>query len=456
MKALILALTLALTGTAHAQDAATAAALRDRALTDPTAWQLVESLTTDIGPRPVGSPQMARARDWAVARLTALGFQNIKVEEFAKPSWHRGPESARIVAPYPMKLNILGLGRSPATPAEGIEAEVAVFRTYADLLAAPQGSLAGKIAVVNQSMARTQDGSGYGAINPARTAGPVEAAKRGALAYLVRSLSTGDSNQPHTGAATYPADAPHIPAAALGVPDADHLERLAARGRVRVRLHMAPTVDANSVAWNISGEVIGSERPQEIVVIGGHLDSWDPSPGAHDDAAGIAITTAAARLIAGLPRRPRRTVRVVMWGSEETGGSETAYAAAHKDEAIVVASEADFGGDRAWALRLPPGSREHPVMATAANVLAPLRIFVDTLPATSGGADVAGLKAAGVPVFNFRQDGSRYFDLHHSADDTLDKIDRAQLNQNVAAWASLVYLIADSDIDFRALGAAAK
>jgi Zn-dependent M28 family amino/carboxypeptidase len=209
------------------------------------------------------------------------------------------------------------------------------------------------------------------------------------------------------------------------------------------------------VAWNISGEIPGSERPEEVVVIGGHLDSWDPSPGAHDDAAGIAITTAAAKLIGDLPRTPRRTVRVVMWGSEETGGSETAYAEAHKDEAIVAASESDFGAGRVWALRLPAGSREHPAMAIAANTLAPLGVFVDTAPATSGGSDVEGLREAGVPVFSLRQDGSRYFDLHHSADDTLDKIDPVQLRQNVAAWASLVYLIADSDIDFRALKAAA-
>ena len=436
---------------AHAQDVATAAALRDKALSDRTAWALTESLTTEIGPRLVGTPGMARAKDWAVARLTALGFENVRVEEFAKPSWRRGAESAEIVAPYPMKLSILGLGRSVPTTVKGVEGEVAVFATYADMLAQPPGSLAGKIAVVNQPMVRAQDASGYSAIGVIRRNGPSEAARRGAVAYLVRSLSTSDSNQPHTGGMTYALDAPRIPAAALGVPDADQLERLAARGPVRVRLNLASTVDPASVAWNISGEIPGSEKPDEVVVIGGHLDSWDPSPGAHDDAAGIAITTAAARLIGELPRHPRRTVRVVMFGSEETGGSETAYAEAHKGEAIVAASESDLGGDRIWSLRLPAGSRDHPAMQAAANVLAGLRIALSPEPATFGGSDIEGLRQAGVPVFGLRQDASRYFDLHHSADDTLDKIDPVQLNQNVAAWAALVYLIADSDIDFRAL-----
>ncbi|HYG27921.1 MAG TPA: M20/M25/M40 family metallo-hydrolase [Caulobacteraceae bacterium] len=450
MRVLGLFLAFALALPAHAADATTARALRDAALKDDTAWRLLEDLTTSIGPRPVGSPGMERAMEWGVAQFRALGFSNINVEEFAKPAWRRGAESAEIVAPYPMKLSVLALGRSPATPAAGIEAPVVVFRTYSEMLAQPVGAFAGRIVVVNEPMVRTQDAAGYSQINRVRTRGPVEAARRGAVAYLHRSLSTGDSNAPHTGATSWPAGEPQIPAAALGVPDADQLERLAAGGPVRVRLNLQSHTDQDAKAWNIGAEIPGREKPEEIVLIGAHLDSWDPSPGAHDDAAGIAITTAAAKLIAALPKKPRRTIRVVMFGSEETGGSEKAYAEMHARENIVIASESDLGGDRAYALRLPAGSRDHPVMQTAAEVLSPLRIYVDTAPATTGGADIAGLKAAGVPVFNIRQDASRYFDLHHSADDTLDKIDPDELAQNVAVWAAFLYTVANSDIDFRA------
>lgn len=439
-----------------AEPADTAAALRDKALTDTTAWTVLEDLTTTVGPRLVGSPGMALAKDWAVKTFTDMGFVNVKVEEFAKPSWARGAESASIVGPYPFQLSILGLGRTIPTPKKGIEAEVVVFKSYAALLAAPVGSLTGKIAVVNQPMTRTQDGQGYGAAGVARRSGASEAARRGAVAFLTRSISTSDSRLPHTGLMTYAADAPKIPAAALGVPDADLIERLAARGPVRIKLSLASTVDPDSVAWNISGEIPGSGKPEEVIVIGGHLDSWDPGTGAVDDASGIAITTAAARLIGDLPKHPRRTIRVVMWGSEESGGSSEAYLAAHKDELpnIVMASESDLGADRIYALMLPKDAMKAPALAELPTVLAPLGIFISRDPAPFGGSDVEGLQAAGAPVFTLRQDASRYFDLHHSGDDTLDKVDPVQLNQNVAAWAALLYMLADSDADFRAKPAA--
>ncbi|MFZ5670143.1 MAG: M20/M25/M40 family metallo-hydrolase [Pseudomonadota bacterium] len=442
----------ALTGSALAAEPAdTAAALRDKALADPLAWTLLEDLTTEVGPRLVGSPGMARAKDWAVQTLTELGFTNIKVEEFAKPSWTRGAESAAIVAPYPFQLQIIGLGGTVPTPKKGIEAEVAVFRSYADLLAAAPGSLNGKIAVVTQPMTRTQDGSGYGAAGLARRSGPSEAARRGAVAFLMRSVSTSDSRLPHTGGTRYADDAPKIPAAALGVPDAELIERLAARGPVRIRLSLASTTNPDTVAWNISGDLVGGEAPEEIIVVGGHLDSWDPGTGAIDDAAGIAITTAAARLIGDLPRRPRRTIRVVMWGSEESGGSSEAYAKARESEMsnLVIAGESDLGADRIYMLQLPKNAASAPEFRDLPTLLAPLKIIVSRDPAPFAGSDTEGLQEAGVPVFSLRQDASRYFDLHHSADDTLDKVDPAQLRQNVAAWAALLWMIADSDYDFR-------
>jgi len=446
-----------LAGAAHAQDAKTAEALRDKALLDRTAWNVTEDLTTTIGPRIVGSPAMARAKDWSVAKFKALGFTNIKVEEFAKPSWTRGAESAELVAPYPLKLDIVGLGRTVPTPPEGIEAEVALFKTYAELIAAPEGSLKGKIAVITQPMVRAQDGAGYGVAGISRRTGPVEAAKRGAVALLIRSVSTSDSTVPHTGVTAFGDGVVSIPSAALGVPEAEQLERLAAKGPLRIRLKLASTSDPADVAWNISGEIKGSEKPDEVLVIGGHLDSWDVGTGALDDGTGVAITTAAAKLIGDLPKHPKRTIRVVMWGSEESGGSSEAYLAAHKDELakIVLAGESDTGADRIYSLQIPKGSADHPAMKTAVRVLAPLKIYLDRNPPAHAGSDVEGLEASGVPVIALNQDASRYFDYHHTMDDTLNKVRPDELAQNVAAWASFLYLVADSDIDFRALSAAA-
>ena len=432
---------------AAAGDLGTASALRDRALNDSTAWNLTESLTTEIGPRPVGTPAYNRARDWGIATLKALGFTNVHAEVFAKPSWQRGAEAAEIVGSYPRKLVIIGLVNSPPTPPQGIEAPIVVLKSYAELLAAPTGAFKGKIVVVNQPAVRTEDGSGYGAGVIIRN-GDGEAAKRGAVAYLIRSVSTGTSRSPHTGA-VWGKDTGKIPSAALSVPDADLLQRLAARGPVRVRLNLASWTNPKSVAWNISGEIAGSARPDEIVVIGGHFDSWDPGTGAIDDAAGIAITTAAASLIGKLPRHPRRTIRVVMFGSEESGGSSDAYLAAHKNELrkIVIAGESDLGSDRAYEVKLPVAGA--PALASLPVVLAPLKVFVAPDPPQHGGSDISGLQKAGVPILAVEQDASRYFDYHHSADDTLAVVDRGQLNQNVAAWACLVYLVADSSVDFR-------
>ena len=289
-----------------ADPVAVATALRDKALTDPTAYDFVESLTTEVGPRLAGTAAAARGKDWGLARLTALGFQNVHAEPFPIDAWVRGPEAAEVTAPFPQRLMILGLGGSVPTPAGGIEAEIALFHSYAELLAAPAGSLAGKIAVVTQPMVRTQDGAGYGFGNRARTHGPYEAAKRGAVAYLVRSISTSDSRLPHTGATNYGADAPKIPAAALGVPDAELLDHMVLRGKpVRVRLSLESTVVAGAPAWNVVGDITGSEAPGEIIAIGGHMDSWDAGQGAIDDgasSAGMAFSAGAARAPLGRAR----------------------------------------------------------------------------------------------------------------------------------------------------------
>ena len=436
-------------GAVHAQTLAdTSAALRDKALAGSPAYGILESLTSEIGPRPTGSPAQRRAMEWGVAKLKALGFQNVHVEAFTKDAWTRGAESAEVTGPYPQKLAILGLGGSVPTPPAGVEAPIALFHTYADLLDAPVGSLTGKIAVVTQPMTRTQDGSGYGAVIMMRVDGANQAAKRGAVAYLIRSLSTADNRFPHTGVE---GPAP-IPAAALSPADASLIDRLAARGGpVTIRLKLESHVTPKAEAWNVVGEIKGRETPDQVVVIGGHLDSWDPGTGAIDDGAGVAITTAAAKLIADLPQAPRRTVRVVMFGSEETDGSGEAYALKHKAEAanIVLAGESDAGADAIFKLRLPHGGLADPALKGLADVLSPLKIITDPAPAEEGGADIEGLQGLGVPVLSYYQDMSRYFDTHHSADDVLDRVDPKALDQNVAAWAALVYAVAESPVDFR-------
>lgn len=440
---------------AFAQDLTKGAAdIRDKALADPLAWDITESLTTEVGARMTGSPAMERARNWAVAKFKELGFENVKVEAFTTPTWSRGAESAEVVGPVPHKLAILGLGNSSPTPAGGLTAPIVVFRSYQAMLDQPTGSLTGKIAVVTQAMGRTQDGSSYGAVGAQRRAGAAEAAKRGAVGYLIRSISTDDTRLPHTGGGA----AGGIPAAALSPPDAELLERLAARGKpVTVKLEMASSANPASPAWNISGEIRGKEKPDEVIVVGGHLDSWDPGTGAVDDAAGIGITTAAAKLVAQ-SGKPRRTIRVVMWGSEEQGGSSGAYAAAHKAEMgqMVVAGESDGGAGRIWTISLPRAGADHAAMTAFRATLPKLNVAVSRAAPTSGGADIAGLMAGGVPFVDFGQDMNRYFDLHHSADDTLDKIDPKELAQNVAVWAAFLYTVANSDVDFRPKPAAAE
>jgi hypothetical protein len=345
---------------------------------------------------------------------------------------------------------VAALGFSVPTPEGGIEAEIAVFPTYDALLAQPAGSLAGKIAVVNQVMPRTQGPEGYFATTRIRS-GASEAARRGAVAFLVRSLSTGSSRAPHTGTQRYAPGAPRIPTAALATPDADLLARMAARGpAVRVKLSLASSTRENAETRTVVAELTGREKPDEVVLIGAHLDSWDLGTGAVDDAAGVGIVTAAGKLIAELPRRPRRTVRIALFGAEEIGGSAAAYAARHdasEQAKHVIASEADSGADRVYYVELPAGAAAAPFGRAFADVTSPLGIVLSDRPATDGGADLSRLQ--GVPLAMLQQDLTTYFDLHHSADDTFDKVDRSRLSQATAAWAVLTYLAADSDVDFR-------
>ena len=417
------------------------AALRDAALKDDTAYAIIEGITTEVGPRLDGSDAEGRARVWAVARLKSLGFANVHVEPFDVPTWQRGAESASVVAPYPQPLVIVGLGNSAATPPEGLTLPVVYFASYNDMLLAAPGSLAGKIAFVSNAMQPTQDGSSYGSEGKARFSGPGEAAKRGAAAILIRSIGTDHSRSPHTGVTDFPSGLTPIPAAALSVSDAENLERMVKRGPVTVHLALDDHQIGLRPSGNVVAEVSGTDPAAGIILIGGHLDSWDKGTGAIDDGAGIAITAAAAKLLmASGPHR--RTIRVVWFGDEETGGfGGLAYAKQHASEPHALAAESDFGADRVWRFKAKlPGTALTDSLAAA---LAPLGIL-HAAGAVDGGEDVGPMLEKGAAGVDLNQSGLRYFDWHHTSEDTLDKIDPLQLRQNVAAWAVTLAIIADA------------
>lgn len=448
-------------GAAPQTSEAVAVQLRDQAMSgQSTAYAWVSDLTTRIGPRPAGSANEHQAADWAAGQLRAYGFDNVQVQTFPITAWSRGVEHAELVAPNKQPLFAVALGESPPTPAEGLDGEVVVFPTFDDLIAAPKGSLAGKIAMVARHMVRTQNGAGYGPVVAARANGPGEAAQRGAIAFLMRSAGTDEHRMGHTGTTKYVNGHVPIPAFALSTPDADQIERLAAAHvPVRVHVYSGSSYDPAAHSQNVIAEIRGRERPDEVVLLGAHLDSWDLGTGAIDDAAGTAIVTAAAKLIHDLPQRPKRTVRVVLFGSEEIAQPQApfmafgghAYADTHKAQlpSHVLAGESDFGADRVYELTLPKGFEKGEFASTALRVLAPIGVIAAPTPSDDVGTDVEPSVQAGVPAFALAQDGTRYFDLHHTADDTLDKIDRQQLDQNVAAWAALIWLAADTDVDFR-------
>ena len=457
-------LVLGMAAGAHAADRSSesiAGELRDKAMRgDSVAWDFASELTTRIGPRTAGTPAERAAAEWSVKKLKLLGFENVRIEPFRMTAWIRGSERVEIVAPSPQPIVAAALGGSPPTPAGGIEGDIVMFATLEDLEAAAPGSLTGKIAMITRQMPPTQDGSGYGASSPSRRDGPNEAAHRGAIGFVIRSLATGGDRFAHAGAARYDGTRFSIPSFAVSEPDADQILRLTGLGeKVRLRLTSTASYDPNAMSQNVVADIRGSERPGDVIVLGAHLDSWDLGTGAIDDAAGLAIITGAARLIGQAPRKPKRTVRVVFYGSEEVSqpgaiplGGES-YPKEHQPEIAshVLASESDFGADRVYSVSLPAGAFATPFGATLVRVLAPIAVVPSNQPPGNGGADTAPLAHLGVPIFLLNQDGTKYFDVHHTANDTLDKIDRTALSQNVAAWAALVWLVADSDIDFRAL-----
>jgi len=427
--------------------------LQAAALESDLAWEIVEDLVTEIGPRLAGSEAEARAREWAVAMLREQRFTNVRVEPFTIPYWDAVREEAHIVSPgLERPMVTAALGGSPSTPAGGLTAEVVRFPDMAALEAAPNGAVAGRIVFIDERMARAQDGAGYGvAVRKRGRCAPV-AQTKGAVGCLIRAVGTDTHRFAHQGGSSRQADGASLPAMAISPADADVLANLLERGAVRVRLDIQADIRENAPSGNVIAEIRGRERPDEIVLLAAHLDSWDLGQGAVDDGSGVAIITAAARLIRDLPRRPRRTIRVLLAGSEENGvHGGAAYGRAHADEAAnhVVALESDFGAGRVWRFDTRFGAPAMPYARAFQRALAPLGVLPGNNEA-DGGADIGAMRTLGVPVVDLSQDGTDYFDYHHTANDTLLAIDPAALRQNVAAWATFVYLAADSDWEFRA------
>jgi len=425
--------------------------LQAAALQDDLAWELAESLTTDVGPRMAGTAGDAAAVAWAQARMKQLGFDRVWTEPVVFPLWRRGAERAAITMPRQQDFAVTALGGSPGTGGV-VSAGVVAFADLAALEAADPESVAGRIAYIGARMERSQSGRGYGQVVPQRSRGPFVAASKGAVALLIRSVGTDDNRLPHTGNISGSEPGDPVPAAAISHPDADLLEAMLARGQpVTVELSLDCGIEGEATTYNVIGEFDGREPGSGWVVIGGHLDSWDLGTGAHDDATGVAITMAAAKRVAEASPRPRRGIRVVLFGNEEQGvyGGK-AYAAAHANEVALhaIGAESDLGGDRIYQMRsrVLPGAEGS--VAELARLLEPLGIpWVREVPAF-GGADLGQMVKLGMPAIDLDHDATRYFDYHHTANDTLDKVDPEALRFNVAAWVTFLAWATESRAEF--------
>lgn len=423
-----------------AADKIVAAARKDRG-----AYQKLAELTDGVGHRFSGSPELDQAIAWAAGAMKADGL-DVHTEPVMIPHWVRGAEDAQVTQPIVRSLHLIGLGGTIATPKAGITAPVVVVHDWKEL---DQKPVKDAIVVYDVAMPAwtEQNGSGYGKTVEYRWGGASQAAKRGAVAVLVRSVTAHSLRTPHTGAMGYDDKFPKIPAAAITVEDAELLDRLAAKGPVTVHLHMESQQLPDAPSANVIGELRGRERPDEVVVIGGHLDSWDVGQGAHDDGAGVVTMMEAARVLKQLGMVPRRTIRVVLFTNEENGlRGGKGYATAHEAELgkTVLAVESDSGG---FAPRGFSASHKDPkagarVRTRLAEIAALLGLH--RIEDGHGGSDIGPMEPGGVPTVGLEVDNRTYFDIHHTEADTLDKVDPAQLADDVAAVAVLAFIAAEA------------
>lgn len=447
---------------------AQAASLQAALANDDTAYELVASLTTEVGARVAGSEADARAVAWAEKRFKALGFDKVTLEPVRFPVWRRGDIKISVLGESAQSLHAIALGWSKSTPDQGLSAEVVEFADIDALSAASAEQLRGKIAYVSARMEKRRNGGDYGRRVAARSGGAEIAASKGAVALLIRSIGTDTDRLPHTGMGISlgsikpgtPASEramvlsngervalTAVPAAALSNPDADQLSRLLKlQPKLKLQYELSGKYLGEYTSHNVIGEITGSSKPEEIIVVGGHLDSWDVGTGAIDDAAGVAITAAAVAAIKKQGLRPARTLRVVAFANEEQGiWGGKAYARAHAAELAnhVGAAESDFGAGRIYRIDAGVPASDWPLIKDIQTALDPLNIELGGQDA-GGGADLMGMRDAGVPMFELLQDGTDYFDLHHTENDTLDKIDPAALRQNVQAYATFLWLLGNA------------
>ncbi|MBB6145756.1 Zn-dependent M28 family amino/carboxypeptidase [Silvibacterium bohemicum] len=433
---------------------ATMATLRDAAVSDSYALTELRHLTDNIGPRLAGSPQAQAAVDYVAGEMKALGA-DVTLEKTTVPHWVRGEETGALVA-WPgmtqgttQKIVLTALGGSVATAAQGLAAEVVVADNFDQLKAMPAGAVKGKILLFNEHFDKrlAAQGNGLDAYEEAvlyRGAGPSVAASLGAAAVLVRSVGGADFRLPHTGATFYSDGIAKIPAAAVTAEDADLLANLAHQGPVKMRLTLTPQSLPPVTSYNVIADWKGSEHPEQVVIVSGHLDSWDLGTGAIDDGAGIVVSMQAIHLLQKLGIHPKRTVRFIAWMDEEQGGEGAqTYAQEHASELAnhIGALESDLGADHPDGITYAGKTELAEYLKPVAHVLG--AIGASTLTASEdAGEDVAFLK--GVPGFTPTQDSRFYFNYHHTAADTFDKIDPKLLNENAAVMAVVAYALADA------------
>jgi len=421
----------------------------DTAHADRGAFKKLAYLTDHIGNRLAGSPQLDRAIAWAARTMKDDGLA-VRTEKVMVPHWVRGAEGGELLTPVARPLHVLGLGGTVGTPKGGVTGPVVVVHSWEEL-DAKRDAVKGAIVLYDVAMpAWTEEkGSGYGETVRFRGGGASRAAKLGAVAVLVRSVTARSLSTLHTGALNYDKDAARIPALAVTVEDSALIARLAAEGPVTARLHSEAQTLPDVESANVIGELRGRDKPDEIVVIGGHIDSWDVGQGAHDDGAGAVTMMHALATIKKLGLRPRRTIRVVLFTNEENGlRGGRAYAETHAAELprTVLAVESDSGGfaPRGFSVQAKPEEAQDRMKARVTDFIALLAPISATRVTTGhGGADIGPMAASGVPLIGLDTDGRTYFDYHHTDADTLDKVDPAALADDVAAVAALAYVVAD-------------
>jgi len=435
--------------------------LRERALLDNLSVDIVESLTTEVGPRRVGTEGDRRAIAWAQAKFRELGFDRVWTETVpVEHGWIRGDASAEILSPYPHDIVMTALGYSVGSNGD-LVGEIVEFADFEALEAVPEGnSLDGKIAFVSYSMADyvPQPGesrmAGYGKGTRARGRGHVAAAKRGAAAIIIRSVGTDNHRYAHTGSGYgYEDDVKKIPAAAISAPDAVLIQNMLKRGQaVIVKMNLSSEITGPVSGANVIGEITGRSDPDNYLVLGAHLDSWDEGTGAIDDGAGVGSMMAAAALIGQMQQRPNRSIRVLLFAAEEIGlVGARAYHDAHQDELDhhLLGAEVDGGGGRSHTLISGVGDASLPIVREMHKLVAPLGIAWSEANDATGASDMSMLGRAGMPALNFMQNSNDYFMYHHTPNDTFDKIIPEDMRYLTAAYATMFYLAAEMAVDFR-------